>query len=102
MQGEVSRAVSRGLVGTVMSVLVEGPSVRSNREGYEGQLAGRTATDQPVVFDGTPDLIGRFVPIHIEDATSLTLFGRLEGAPLTAAPVRSSAAPRSRLPVVTS
>jgi tRNA-2-methylthio-N6-dimethylallyladenosine synthase len=101
VQGEVSKALSRSLVGTVMDVLVEGPSVRSNRPGFEGQLAGRTATDHAVVFDGAPDLIGRFVPVQIEDATSLTLFGRVEGAPRTEGPVRP-AAPRSRLPVVTS
>lgn len=99
VQGDASRALSRTLVGTSMDVLVEGPSVRSNREGFEGQLAGRTATDHAVVFDGAPDLIGRFVSVEIDDATSLTLFGRVAGAPRTDAPVRT-APPRARLPVI--
>jgi len=98
VQSEVSRGITRELVGTSMEILVEGPSRRANREGFENQLHGRTATDHAVVFDGGEELVGRFVTVHIEEATSLTLFGRLEGAPRTE--VRTPPAPRSRLPVV--
>jgi tRNA-2-methylthio-N6-dimethylallyladenosine synthase len=95
----VSRGITRELVGTSMEILVEGPSRRANREGFENQLHGRTGTDHAVVFDGGEELIGRFVTVHIEEATSLTLFGRVEGTPRTEART-PPAAPRSRLPVV--
>lgn len=99
VQSEVSRTVTRELVGTSMEVLVEGPSRRANREGFENQLHGRTGTDHAVVFDGGDELVGRFVTVHIEEATSLTLFGRVEGTPRTASRI-PPAPTRSRLPVL--
>ena len=34
-------------------------------------------TDHIVVFDGNERLIGQTVPVHIEEATAFTLFGRV-------------------------
>ena len=38
-------------------------------------VTGRTMTDHIVVFEGNERLIGRTVPVRIEEATSFTLFG---------------------------
>ena len=40
-------------------------------------MVGRTACDRIVVFEGTAALIGQIVPIEIERASALTLFGRM-------------------------
>ena len=50
----------------------------ARREGWDGveQLTGRTACDRIVVFEGPERLIGQFVPIVVEDASAVTLFGR--------------------------
>ncbi len=98
VQGAVSREITRAMIGSVVEVLVEGPSRLSGREGLERQLTGRTSTDHVVVFDGDTDLVGRFVRVDVEDATALTLFGRVAGAPRREAPVRA----RPRLPVLAS
>lgn len=99
VQGDVSREITRGMIGRVVDVLVEGPSKLSHREGLENQLFGKTGSDHAVVFDGPRALAGRFVRVLVEDATSLTLFGRIEGAVPEA---RAAMAPRPRLPVVLS
>ena len=39
------------------------------------QLTGRTMTDHIVVFDGNERLIGRTIPVQIQEATAFTLFG---------------------------
>jgi len=79
--------------------LVEGPSksaVRRERNGAGeldatatggiGQLTGRTACDRIVVFEGPERLTGRLVPVRIEDASAVTLFGQVvtaESNPVT-------------------
>ena len=45
--------------------------------GGFGQLTGRTACDRIVVFEGHERLVGRFVPVEVEDASAVTLFGRV-------------------------
>ena len=81
VQEEVSLRVHRGLVGRRVEVLVEGPSIRSDRQPVPAaagqvQLAGRTRGDHIVVFDGPADLAGRYVSVCITDATALALIGR--------------------------
>ncbi len=77
-QNEASRADHRRFVGSRVEVLVEGqsPLARRGRPESANQLTGRTPTDHIVVFDGPPSLAGRIVPILVEDASVLTLFGR--------------------------
>jgi tRNA-2-methylthio-N6-dimethylallyladenosine synthase len=80
VQAEVGLEHHRRYVGRTVEVLVEGPSPRSDkRKGPEAtgqvQLAGRTRGDHVVVFDGPPNLAGRYVDVHVVGATALTLHG---------------------------
>jgi tRNA-2-methylthio-N6-dimethylallyladenosine synthase len=79
VQSEISREDNRARVGRVYEVLVEGPSkaAAGRGEGPVVQLTGRTACDRIVVFDGPERLAGQFVPVLIEDASAVTLFGQV-------------------------
>jgi tRNA-2-methylthio-N6-dimethylallyladenosine synthase len=76
---------NRRRIGRTFEVLVEGPSKsagagRRDEAGSGsgvGQLTGRTACDRIVVFDGPERLIGRFLPVVVEDASAVTLFGQV-------------------------
>src|SRR5499427_5439143 len=72
-----AKKVAESMVGTVQSVLVEGPSKRDPNE-----LTGRTENMRFVNFAAPaslvgPDLIGRFVDVCITQAMSNSLRGRL-------------------------
>ena len=71
----------RAFVGRTVEVLVEGPSKSSVQRdlapGEFGQLVGRTTCDRIVVFDGPGRLIGQTLPIEVERASVVTLFGRV-------------------------
>lgn len=80
IQNQVSLADHVKWIGTTVEVLVEGPSKTAlKHDAGPGpvQLTGRTMTDHIVVFDGNERLIGRTVPVSIEEATAFTLFGRV-------------------------
>jgi tRNA-2-methylthio-N6-dimethylallyladenosine synthase len=80
IQNKVSLVDHRNRVGQTVEVLVEGPSKTAlKHETGTGpiQLTGRTMTDHIVVFEGNQRLIGRTVQVHVEEATSFTLFGRV-------------------------
>lgn len=64
--------ISRKMVGTVQSVLVERVSKKSSR-----QLSGRTENMRWVNFDGDMPLIGQFVDVLITEALPNSLRGRL-------------------------
>jgi len=66
--------ISRRMVGTVQTVLVEGPSRRDPRE-----LAGRTPNNRVVNFRGDAGLVGRFVEVRITEAQPHSLRGELLG-----------------------
>jgi tRNA-2-methylthio-N6-dimethylallyladenosine synthase len=58
---------------------VEGPSKSESSAlapGEFGQLAGRTWCDRIVLFEGPGRLIGSFLPVEIERASTVTLYGR--------------------------
>ena len=79
VQGEVSLAGNRGLIGRTLEVLVEGPSPRGSKQDPAAarvQLTGRTRSDHIVVFDGPRTLAGEYVHVNITDASPLTLQGR--------------------------
>jgi tRNA-2-methylthio-N6-dimethylallyladenosine synthase len=67
-----SREISQAMVGSVQSVLVEGPSRRNTRE-----LSGKTGNNRWVNFDGDLSLVGRFVAVEITRALPNSLRGRL-------------------------
>ena len=52
----------------------------ARRDGWEGvdQLTGRTSCDRIVVFEGPERLLGQVVRVVVEDASAVTLFGRVE------------------------
>ncbi|HEX5755144.1 MAG TPA: tRNA (N6-isopentenyl adenosine(37)-C2)-methylthiotransferase MiaB [Arenimonas sp.] len=68
-----ARAISAAMVGTVQSVLVEGPSTKNANE-----LTGRTENMRYVNFPGHPRLVGQFVDVLITEAMSNSLRGRLQ------------------------
>ncbi len=93
VQAEVSLSLHRAMLGRVVELLVEGPSksaikaqeseqsrgaeVEPADGSLRNQLVGRTEGDHIVVFEGTPDLVGRFAKVTLQAATSYTLHGRL-------------------------
>jgi tRNA-2-methylthio-N6-dimethylallyladenosine synthase len=80
------QAISRRMVGSVQTVLVERPSKRD-----ASQLAGRTENNRWVNFDGPASLIGRFVDVEVTEAMPNSLRGRwvADGAPATAVAVNA-------------
>jgi tRNA-2-methylthio-N6-dimethylallyladenosine synthase len=65
-------AISRAMVDSLQRVLVERPSKKDAR-----RLAGRTANNRWVNFDGPASLIGRFADVTITEAQVNSLRGRL-------------------------
>ncbi len=63
---------SRSMLGTEQRVLVEGPSKKDIME-----LTGRTETNRIVNFQGTPEMIGKFVDIKITDVFTNSLRGKV-------------------------
>ena len=69
-----SQAYSEAMVGTVQTVLVEGPSKKDKTE-----LRGRTENNRVVNFAGPMQAVGRFVDVTVTAALSNSLRGRYEG-----------------------
>jgi tRNA-2-methylthio-N6-dimethylallyladenosine synthase len=67
-----SLSISRSMVGSLQRVLVERPSKKD-----PCQLAGRTANNRWVNFDGPASLIGRFADVRVTEALANSLRGRL-------------------------
>ncbi|WP_297831928.1 tRNA (N6-isopentenyl adenosine(37)-C2)-methylthiotransferase MiaB [Thermomonas sp.] len=65
-------AISQAMVGTVQSVLVEGPSKKNPEE-----LTGKTENMRSVNFLAPPRLIGQFVDVRITEAMSNSLRGEV-------------------------
>ncbi len=70
IQQQISLQINRQTIGETVSVLVTHPSPR-----YEEQVVGRTRSDKNVVFEGTPNLIGKLVRVKIREAYPSTLIG---------------------------
>jgi tRNA-2-methylthio-N6-dimethylallyladenosine synthase len=90
IQTAISLEDNRRWIGRSVDVLVEGPSRSTvRREGWDGfdQLTGRTACDRIAVFDGPERLVGSMVRVEVEDASAVTLFGRVEITERVATPV---------------
>ena len=65
-------AWSRRMLGTVQRILVEGTSRKNIME-----LTGRTENNRVVNFEGTPDMIGKFVDVEIVDVYTNSVRGKL-------------------------
>ena len=70
LQNSISLKKNKEEVGFVRTVLVEGPSRRS-----ETQFCGRTDTNKMVVFDRGSLQAGMYAQVRITGCTSATLFG---------------------------
>ncbi|MBV8610129.1 MAG: tRNA (N6-isopentenyl adenosine(37)-C2)-methylthiotransferase MiaB [Singulisphaera sp.] len=87
IQAAISLEDNRRFLGRTIEVLVEGPSktaARRDEVGEFGQLAGRTACDRIVAFEGHERLIGQFVPVVVEGASAVTLVGHVATTELAA------------------
>jgi len=69
LQETISAEINRGLVGSEVEVLVEGPARRP-----AGWMAGKSREMKTVVFPG-PATAGALVRVRVESATSHTLSG---------------------------
>ena len=69
---EQALLISRGMVGSVQRVLVDGPAKRNQAE-----LSGRTANNRCVNFAGPVTLLNRFTDVVITAVARHTLRGRL-------------------------
>ena len=67
--------ISRAMVGSVQTVLVEGPSKKDPNE-----LTGKTENMRSVNFPGHPRLVGQFVEVVITEALCNSLRGRVATA----------------------
>ena len=73
-QSRISLENNQQDIGTVQTVLVEGPSKRSDE-----QLCGRADSNKMVVFDRRDFQTGQYVDVRITDCTSATLLGEALG-----------------------
>lgn len=74
IQSKISRENNLRYVGTQVELFVERPSRYGGR-----QMAGRTRTNKIVNFAAGTDLIDTFVNVTIDDATPVSLKGRICG-----------------------
>jgi len=68
----MATAISQSMIGTVQTVLVEGPSRKNPL-----QMQGRTENNRVVNFIGHPRLAGQFVDVLIAEALPNSLRGRM-------------------------
>jgi len=73
--GELARAASAALVGSVQRVLIERPSKKDPT-----QLSGRTECNRVVNFDADPKLVGRFARVRVSEALPNSLRGEMVAA----------------------
>ena len=67
-----AQAISHRMVGTVQRILVEGISRKNVME-----VSGRTENNRVVNFEGSPEMIGRYVDVEIVDVYTNSLRGKL-------------------------
>lgn len=66
----IAEARNQQLVGTLQTILVEGPS-KTNAS----RMQGRTSQNKPVIIPGDAALVGSLVPVRIQECTGFTLYG---------------------------
>ncbi|MCX7886731.1 MAG: tRNA (N6-isopentenyl adenosine(37)-C2)-methylthiotransferase MiaB [Verrucomicrobiae bacterium] len=67
---EVAAERNRALIGQTVEVLVEGPSPKNPKRCF-----GRTRSNKGVVFEGDLRHKGALLPVRVERATAVTLYG---------------------------
>ena len=72
LQNEISLEKNLSLVGKTLRVLAEGRS-KTNADRF----TGRTEGGKIVLFDGTDEMTGRFLPVRITRAAPFTLWGEV-------------------------
>lgn len=77
LQNRISLERNQAEVGRIHTVLVEGPSKRS-----DAQLCGRTDSNKMVVFDRKHHQRNTYVRVRITDCTSATLLGESVTTPV--------------------
>lgn len=71
-QNEVTKEISKGMVGNCYEVLIEGANFH-----YKDTMCGRTESGRLVNFKCEHSRIGEFVQIQIDRASSATLWGHI-------------------------
>lgn len=71
-QNEVTKQISKTMVGKRYEVLVEGANFR-----YDNTMCGRTESGRLVNFHCDDSYTGKFLTVEIERASSATLWGRI-------------------------
>jgi tRNA-2-methylthio-N6-dimethylallyladenosine synthase len=91
VQDRIAKQDNMRLVGSVLDVLVEGPSKKSrgDDDALLTQMTGRDHCDRIVVFDGNRRQAGQFVKVQIDDASSHTLVGRVQTVELVSIGIAS-------------
>ncbi len=69
----IAIARNNALVGTIQSILVEGPS-KTNPH----RLQGRTSQNKPVIIEGGTAAIGQIASVRIGECTGFTLYGEVQ------------------------
>lgn len=77
---EHAAGISQSMVGSIQTVLVEGPSRKDPQ-----QITGRTENNRVVNFVGDLSLVGQLVPVQITEALPNSLRGELIAPPSQAA-----------------
>ena len=78
-----ARRISESMVGSVQSILVEGPS-RKNPKELTGRTENMRSVNFPAPVDQHVGLIGRFIDVHVTQALTNTLRARI-ASPATVA-----------------
>jgi tRNA-2-methylthio-N6-dimethylallyladenosine synthase len=68
---ENARVISESMVGTIQNVLVD------RSDSSLEQMRGRTENNRVVNFIGNSELIGKFVPVRIQEALTYSLKGEM-------------------------
>jgi len=68
---EFEQEISRSMLGTTQTVLVQGPSKKDPNE-----LMGKTENNRSVIFGGRPGLVGLFVDVEITQVNPNSLRGK--------------------------
>ncbi|TWT81067.1 tRNA-2-methylthio-N(6)-dimethylallyladenosine synthase [Planctomycetes bacterium CA13] len=81
VQDRLAKEDNLKMVGSVVEVLVEGPSKvgkKSDPNAHVVQMTGRTKCDRIVAFDGNRRQAGQFLNVKVDDASCHTLIGRVQ------------------------